>query len=367
MSERAVVFDKAAWHLESVREHGLADHQAFVHGGLFFGWAVDRGLHASWLEQRTPEVFERYRQRVITGPELFASWDGAILDDMFGDIGLAFVASYFDPKSGAYFGDYIQQIAKGLPSEFHVPDDAHSATQLRAMLDARFDEWSASWDRSQGRPDLRSARDDAAALRTLPEQTELGIIVVTAGIPLPGGPLGVRVARQESLQSVERALREDRLIGLLVARRGRQTRYGPEDLFDTGVIAEIRDSRRAPDRPEAVDLSLFCLARFEVDGWIDRDALRAKAFLLPEPEPSDDDRARLITVRALAADVVRKRTIRGEPPGMLALATVHDGALLVDLVARELPLTREETLILLEADDLGTRLDVTLGALAREE
>ena len=34
------------------------------------------------------------------------------LDDLFTDVGLAFVVEYFDPRSGAYFSDYLGGLAK---------------------------------------------------------------------------------------------------------------------------------------------------------------------------------------------------------------------------------------------------------------
>jgi Lon protease-like protein len=368
MSELAVVFDKAAWHLDSVREHGLPDAQAYVHGGLFFGWVVDRGLHAAWLEQSTPEAFARYRKREITGPELLATWDGAVLDDMFGDMGLAFVVSYFDPRSGAYFGDYIQEIAKGLPSEFHVPDTAESAARVAALLDRRFAEWRASWDPASGRPELRRTSERAAPSEPseVSGSLELGIIVVTAGVVLPGGPLGVRVGRPGSRAIVEQAASSHRLLGLLGSKRGRKVEYSPDDLLEIGVVAEILTKVVPEDRPDALDITLSCLKRMEVEDWADEEALIAKVRVLEAPEPTEEELGRLEEIRHLSANVVRQRTIRGEPPGMLALAMAQQGAALVDLVARELLLSREESLTVLESPELGPRIDVVVGALTRE-
>ena len=133
MTDKAVVFDKAAWHLDTVRSHGLPDEQASVHSGLFFAWAVDRGLTLGWLERHTPEAFSGFRARRISGAELLRAWDGAVLDDMFTDEGLAFVAEYFDLRSGAFLGDYLRTLAEGLPSEFHVADSPENAATEIAL------------------------------------------------------------------------------------------------------------------------------------------------------------------------------------------------------------------------------------------
>jgi Lon protease-like protein len=362
MTDKAVVFDKAAWHLESVRSHDLPDEQASIHSGLFFGWAVRRGLTQRWLEDRTPDAFARFRAGEIGGPALLRAWDGAVLDDMFTDEGLAFVAEYFDLRSGAFLGDYVRTLADGLPSEFHVEDTAENARRLDEVLDRRFAEWRATW--GGDRPDLRIGLEDVGA-EPLPAVLVAPVMAVTSGVPLPSTPLGVRASRPGSLGAVERALAGERRIVLLpLASPGRKSDPGPADLSDHGVVADVRSATRAEDRPGSKDVLLQCLARVEVRGW--REGLTAEVAVLPEPEPTAEDVLKLEEVRLTAADVVRRRGERGEPPGLLALAAAMHGAALLDVVAGELVLTREERLTVLEAPDLATRAEVVLTALSRE-
>lgn len=362
--EKAHVFDKAAWHLDAVRGHGLPDAQAGVHSGLFFGWAVRRGLTLPWLEDRTPEAFAAFRRGERTGPELLAAWDGAILDDMFTDEGLAFVVDYFDLRSGAFLGDYLATLARDLPSEFHVPDDAESDRRLSEVLDRRWAEWRAGWDPAAGRPDLRVGLEEVDA-GPLPDALELPVLPVTSGVVLPGGPLGVRAARPDSLRAVEQALRGDRRLALLtVLDPAHRAAPRPEDLAEVGVVAEIRSARPAEDRPGARDVVLHCLARIERRAWTTEG--RARFEVPPPPVPDEDEDVKLEEVRATTAEVVRRRAERGEPPGLLALASVVRGVEQLDAVARALPMTREELLTVLEAPDAGTRADVVLDALRRE-
>jgi hypothetical protein len=111
VADIAYIFDLAAYHLAAARAHGLEDHQAHVHLGLFWGWAVERRLTARWLEDNTPEPFARYRRGEIAGPELLKAWDGALLDDMFSDEGLAFASGYLHFRDGAYLADYAGLLA----------------------------------------------------------------------------------------------------------------------------------------------------------------------------------------------------------------------------------------------------------------
>lgn len=366
MAQHPVVFDKARAHLDSVRGLGLPDHQAYVHAGLFFGWAVARGLVAAWVERGAEDAFAAFRAGAITGPTLFRAVDGALVDDQFTDEGLAFVATYYDPRTGAFVADYLRTLCAGLASEFHVEDSPANAATVDAMLDARFAAWRASWDAARGRPDLRSARDPAAR-EALPAAFDAPVIPITSGIPLPHGPLGIRAGRPGTVRAVERALAGDRRV-VLAPVAGLANRVEPtaDHVGAFGVIAELDTVTDAADRPGAKDVLLQCVARVEIVGWRDRDALIAQVTVAPEPAPTDDDLAAIDTIRHRVADVARRRSERSEPPGLLALGAILEPAALLDVVARELPATRSELATVLEAPDLATRIEVVSALIERE-
>src|SRR5690349_20100576 len=101
-----VVYDKAKYHAESVAEAGLKDGQQFVHTGMFLGWLVDHDLLEPEFAAEWSEDVRAFRERQITGPRLFARWDGALVNDMLSERGNAFAASYFDFKNGNFISDY---------------------------------------------------------------------------------------------------------------------------------------------------------------------------------------------------------------------------------------------------------------------
>jgi len=360
--EKAHAFDKAAWHLAAVRRWGLPDHQAYVHGGLFFGWAATRGLVAPWVQDSTPAEFERFRKGEITGPALFAAWDGAILDDQFTDEGLAFVVDYVDPRRGGWLHDYAAVMAAGLPSEFHVQDDAASAERACALLDKRFAAWRASADPARGRPDLRS--DPKAERDALPAELLLPVLPVTRGVVLPGGTIGIRVARPASVRAVRRAESGEGRIGLLclVDPHLEIAEPGPDDLMETGVVATLDRVSGAGDRLEVV---AACRARIQVRSWTDRSELTASVAVRSDPPPTEAAGARIAEAREIVASIVRLRMERRESPGLLALAASLDGGALLDHVAREGPLTDDERRMVLEELDLEARAAIVLAALSR--
>ena len=360
MAETARVFDRASFHLESVRQRGLDDHQAYVHMGLYFGWAIDRGLTALWLEDRTPVPFERYRAHQMTAAELLHHWDGALRADMFTPEGAAFAADYLDHETGAFLDDYLRHMTRDLPSEFHVADSWDNHAKLGRVLDDRFRAWRATWAPSDAEPPT-----GAPSRPVLPAEAILPALAVTSGVAVPGGPLGIRARRPASVQAVQAAAGGDGWLALFALKRpGRHPDPQPQDLLAVGVAARVERITPSTDDPSANDVLLQLVARVERRAWAE-GPWRAEVQRLPEPEPERADRPVLDALRRDVGRLVALRRARSEAPGMLALAAVLPEAGLVDGIARELPLSRDERLVVLEAPDLGSRAAVVTAALRR--
>ena len=362
MSSRARIFDKAAFHLDSVRAHGLDDHQAVVHAGLYFGWAVERGLVAEWLEARTPEAFAAYRAREISGGGLLARWDGALLEDMFTDEGAAFAAVYLDHQSGSFLDDYLRTMARGLPSEYHVEDSRENHERLAVVLDERYTTWRRGWD--PGAPGPRVPGATRTRAPAPPERGRIPILPVTQGIALPPGALSIQVRRPGSVVAIEAARAGDGWLGLVSpAQPGGSSDPTPGDLLQIGVLASVTQIAESPGVPGGLDVGVCCRARIQIEAW--GEGWCADVVRLPEPEPTSGDAALLEAVRHGVGEALRSRRRAGEPLGLLALAPTLSGAALLDAVAAELGLSREERLLMLEAPDLMTRAQLVRAALER--
>ena len=85
-----IVYDKAKYHYDGDFPTDLPYEQAFVHTGMFLGWLIDRGLVSGEFMEDTSELIEGFRARDVTGPEIYESWDGALVDDMLSAEGNAF-------------------------------------------------------------------------------------------------------------------------------------------------------------------------------------------------------------------------------------------------------------------------------------
>jgi hypothetical protein len=331
-----------------------------VHGGLFFGWATSRGLIASWVERSTPDAFAKFREGEITGPKLFAAWDGALLDDLFTDEGLAFVVAYYRDPQG-FAADWSGTMAAGLASEFHVADDAASAARAAELFDRRFAAWRAVAGAELARPDLRSTPNRPADV--LPPTLTVPVLPVTRGIVLPGGHVGMRAARAASVAAVRAAEAADGRIALFcLLDPAAGADPTAEDLLDVGVLATL-DRVSDADRPGAVDVVAACRVRVEIAKWVDRTTWTAEVAVRADPEPTPEAGASIGQARELVAGLIRVRS--GEPPGTLALGASLSGGALLDHVAREADLTDDERMLTLGALDLEARASIVITALGR--
>lgn len=133
-------YDDAAWHLARGFPDDIPSSAAATHIGMFFGWAVERGLASPDLEADFPEAFAQFRSKESTGPQLFlACCDGKLTDDDLSDEGARFASDYYDQR---YFDDYVETaMTSDDASVFHVPDDRPTFERVASMLDQRLEEW----------------------------------------------------------------------------------------------------------------------------------------------------------------------------------------------------------------------------------
>ena len=95
-----VVYDKAKYHYGGDYPDDLPDEQAFVHTGLYLGWIIDRDLYSEEIREGTADLIAAFKAREVTGPEVYESWDGCLIDTMLSAEGNAFSQDYFDFERG---------------------------------------------------------------------------------------------------------------------------------------------------------------------------------------------------------------------------------------------------------------------------
>ncbi len=183
------------------------------------------------------------------------------------------------------------------------------------------------------------------------------IIVPVRGLVLfPGVALPIALGRQRSILAAQRAVREQKPVGVVMQRNAETADPSPADLHRMGTVANIVRYITAPDGTHHI----VCQGeqRFRVvdylDGW---PFPVADIVRIPEPSAlSNEIEARFLHLKGQALEALRLlpqtpeelvATIQGaEQPGPLA-----------DMVATFMDATPDEKQEILETIDLGARLD----------
>ncbi len=144
--ESPIVYDKAKYHSESVETEGLPEGQEFVHTGFYLGWLIENGLlDDEFVDDFLVEEVAAFKDRKLTGPEIYSRCDGALVDDMLNDDGNAFSQHYFDFQSGQFVDDYQRAFSVGGGNDFFgVEDTWENYDKIKAFFDRGFSKWNRS-------------------------------------------------------------------------------------------------------------------------------------------------------------------------------------------------------------------------------
>lgn len=132
-------YDKADWHEDGASAAGQPADWAFTHIGLYLAWLIRQDLH-------NPDIIRSdwvaaVKAGQMTGSDLSAAVDGALVSDVMNAEGRAFSDAYYQ----TYLDDYDATFV-GMPED-GVPDDAASYARIAAVIDRRYRAWV-----EQGRP-----------------------------------------------------------------------------------------------------------------------------------------------------------------------------------------------------------------------
>lgn len=145
------IYDDAAWHRGEDWPQELPAEASATHSGLYLAWALFAGLGGDPHVGDSPEELKALLARRLTpGAYLITVCDGRLTSEDLSAEGNDFTKAYFDSDGAAFFTDYREYLAKGLPSEYHVADSWSSFDKLAPVLDRRL----ANWRR--GRPEQAS-------------------------------------------------------------------------------------------------------------------------------------------------------------------------------------------------------------------
>jgi ATP-dependent Lon protease len=183
------------------------------------------------------------------------------------------------------------------------------------------------------------------------------IIVPVRGMVLfPGTVLPITLGRPRSVLAAQRAVREQKQVGIVMQRSAEVADPLPVDLHRMGTVANIVRYITAPDGTH----HLICQGeqRFQVDdyltGW---PFFVAKTEKIPEPTPTSNEiEARFLHLKGQAIEAIQ--LLPQAPNELLAtIQGVDSPGALADLVATFMDATPDEKQEILETVDIGPRMD----------
>jgi hypothetical protein len=134
-----VVIDRAKHHFMGHFPEIMPIENAYTHIGMYLGWVIDNKLFSSFFEEETELQILRFKRRQISCIILSEIWDGYLGSDLFNESGKAFTADYY--SKGKYVEDYKENLAKDLPTIYHVEDNWENYEKISEQLTMRYQEW----------------------------------------------------------------------------------------------------------------------------------------------------------------------------------------------------------------------------------
>jgi ATP-dependent Lon protease len=180
--------------------------------------------------------------------------------------------------------------------------------------------------------------------------------------------LPLSVSREKSINAVDAALAEQRIIMLVAQRDAQNDTPHPGDLYGVGTVAAIMRMLKLPDG--RIRLLVQGLTRARVDSFLSEEPyLKAKITRLEEPQTPDElppeHEALLRSVKQnLEKSVSLGKNI--SPEVMVIAGNLDDPARLADLAASNLDLKLEDAQNILESTNPIERLRLVNDNLAKE-
>lgn len=135
-------YDDASWHTGGEFPKDLQPEDAATHIGMFVAWALHHGLASSLHLKDDADAVAAVQERRLTGRQFVLDHcDGKFTNNELNKPGNAFAAAYYEK---GYMTDWQTfAAARGVTSDYHVPDTWATFDDVSRILDLRFAEWQA--------------------------------------------------------------------------------------------------------------------------------------------------------------------------------------------------------------------------------
>ncbi|MEW6573396.1 MAG: endopeptidase La [Bacillota bacterium] len=173
------------------------------------------------------------------------------------------------------------------------------------------------------------------------------------------------VGREKSVRAIDETMLRDRHIFLAAQRDAQTDDPKPEDIFEVGTVAEVKQLLKLPGG--TIRVLVEGLARAKVSCY-----LSDQPFFKVEVEQFDEEQVKSSHVEALMRNLIQqfeqyvKLSKRIPPETVVSVVSIDEPGRLADIIASHLTLKIEDKQELLEAVGAATRLEKLCAIIGRE-
>ncbi len=196
---------------------------------------------------------------------------------------------------------------------------------------------------------------------------ELPILPLRNTVLFPGVVIPITAGRDKSIQLIKEANKGDKVVGVVAQKNGEVEDPSVQDIYKTGVVAQILRVLKMPDGNTTVIIQ--GKKRFEINEVVQEDPyLKAKVAEAPDERDIDDKKefdAIIDSIKELALEVVKENPMLPSEASF-AIKNIQSNSFLVNFISSNMELSVSQKQVLLEKDNLKERALLTLKNLDKE-
>jgi len=195
----------------------------------------------------------------------------------------------------------------------------------------------------------------------------LSILPLRNTVLFPGVVIPITAGRDKSIQLINDANKGDKVIGVVAQKDGDIENPTSEDIYKTGVVAQILRVLKMPDGNTTVIIQ--GKKRFEIEELIQEEPyLVAKVQEAKEDKDVDDPKefgAIIDSIKEQALEVIKENPMLPSEASF-AIKNIQSDSFLVNFISSNMELSVMQKQVILEKDNLKERALLTLKNLNKE-